>query len=114
MPSTVRSALASRAPPSSLGELAKVIEEEFFSSLDTTFDLGPALGGRHEMAAFAALIKFDTIDIYTFASELAGQVDRVRRDPSFQGRIPQFLHRLEAALGRSRLNRENQLRISGW
>jgi hypothetical protein len=36
------------------------------------------------MAAFAALIEFDAVDIDTFASELAGEVDWVSGDPSFQ------------------------------
>jgi hypothetical protein len=37
------------------------------------------------MAAFAALIEFHAVDIDTFASQLAGEVDWVSGDPSFQG-----------------------------
>jgi hypothetical protein len=44
-----------------------------------------ALRGRHEMTAFAALIEFDAVDIDTFASQFAGEVDWVSGDPSFQG-----------------------------
>jgi hypothetical protein len=36
------------------------------------------------MAAFAALIEFDAVDIDTFASQLASEVDWVSGDPSFQ------------------------------
>jgi hypothetical protein len=36
------------------------------------------------MAAFAALIEFDAVDIDTFAGKLAGEVDGVRGDGSFQ------------------------------
>jgi hypothetical protein len=36
------------------------------------------------MAALAALIEFDAVDIDTFASQLAGEVDWVSGCPSFQ------------------------------
>jgi hypothetical protein len=65
-------------------ELAQVTEEELLSPFHTAFDLGAALWGWHEMAAFTALIEFDAVDIDTFAGQLAGEVDRVRGDPSFQ------------------------------
>ena len=57
---------------------------EFSSFFYAAFDLGLPLWGRHEMAAFAALIEFDAVDIDTFAGKLAGEVDRVRGDGSFQ------------------------------
>ena len=64
--------------------LVQVVEEEFSSFFNAAFDLGLPLWGRHEMAAFAALIEFDAVDIDTFAGKLAGEVDRVRGDGSFQ------------------------------
>jgi len=36
------------------------------------------------MAAFAALIEFDAVDIDTFASQLASEVDWVSGDPLFK------------------------------
>jgi hypothetical protein len=64
--------------------LVPVVEEEFSSFSYAAFDLRLPLWGRHEMAAFAALIEFDAVDIDTFAGKLAGEVDRVRGDGSFQ------------------------------
>ena len=64
--------------------LVPVVEEEFSSFSYAAFDLRLPLWGRHEMAAFAALIEFDAVDIDTFASQLASEVDWVSGDPLFK------------------------------
>ena len=62
-----------------------VVKEEVSSFLHAAFDLGLTLWGGHEMATMSALIEFHAIDIDTTAGELAGEVDRVGGDGSFEG-----------------------------
>lgn len=62
-----------------------VVQEDVSSFLHAAFDLGFALWGGHEVAAMSALIEFHAIDIDTTAGELAGELDRVGGDGSFEG-----------------------------
>jgi hypothetical protein len=41
-------------------------------------------GVGHEITAFTALIEFDAVDVDAFSGQFAGEMDRVRGDPSFQ------------------------------